>query len=213
MSANAKYLDETGLAHFWDKIKDHISDSVANGTSNLTNRIHFVVPDQKSSTATLTATVSSITALTPGLVIALRMPFANSTNTTLNINSLGAKPIYYQSSTRTAGIFPSGAVILLVYEETSIATGCFKAIYSYDKDTDTHKTTHLYVGASGATANAATTTNTTTFLTVADDTTASNSIQITGSGGASVTAAAGVITIDVPEVSSITNAQIDAMFA
>ncbi len=78
---------------------------------------------------------------------------------------------------------------------------------------DTHKTTHIYVGSSGATANAATTTNTTTFLTVVDDTTASDSIQITGSGGASVTAAAGVITIDVPEVSSITNAQIDAMFA
>lgn len=78
---------------------------------------------------------------------------------------------------------------------------------------DTHKTTHLYAGSSGATANAATTTNTTTFLTVVDDTTASNSIQITGSGGTSVTAAAGVITIDTPEISSITNAQIDAMFA
>ena len=78
---------------------------------------------------------------------------------------------------------------------------------------NTHKTTHLYAGASGATANAATTTNTTTFLTVVDDTTASNSIQITGSGGTSVTAAEGVITIDTPSLSTITNSEIDAMFA
>ena len=78
---------------------------------------------------------------------------------------------------------------------------------------NTHKTTHIYAGASGATANAATTTNTTTFLTVVDDTTASNSIQITGSGGTSVTAAEGVITIDTPSFSTISNSEIDAMFA
>ena len=225
MSANAKYLDETGLAHFWDKIKDHISDSVASGTSNLTNRIHFVVPDQKSSTATLTATVSSITALTPGLVIALRMPFSNSTNTTLNINELGAKPLYYQSNTRTAGIFPSGTVILLVYEETSIATGCFKAIYSYDKDTDTHYSTKLFLGSSGTSTYSNATTNTdnnSTYMVVNDKTSGGShmglsGVQIKGTGGTTVAARDGVLTInslnasDLPTYEPVSKLDIDAM--
>ena len=225
MSSNVKYLDETGLAYFWDKIKDHISDSVASGTSNLTNRIHFVVPDQKSTTATLTATVGSITALTPGLVIALRMPFANSANTTLNINELGAKPVYYQSSTRTAGLFPAGTVILLVYEETSIATGCFKAIYSYDKDTDTHYSTKLFLGSSNSStySNATyTTDNNSTYIVVNDKTSGGShmglsGVQIKGIGGTTVAAKDGVLTInslnasDLPTYEPVSNLDIDAM--
>ena len=61
-------------------------------------------------------------------------------------------------------------------------------------DNDTHWTTHLYAGGSGATANA-TTNNSGTYLVVTDNSTARNSIKITGSGATTVSASGGVITI------------------
>ena len=133
MSNDAKkYLDSEGLSHFWDKIKDYVGEAVESGTSNIANKIHFVVPNEKEATEALTAAVSDVDALSPGLVVALRMPFDSVASQTLNINNLGAKPIYYRNNTTDAGVFPSGAIVLLVYETTSVGTGCFKAVYSYD---------------------------------------------------------------------------------
>ena len=60
---------------------------------------------------------------------------------------------------------------------------------------DTHWTSHLYAGASGATANAATS-NGGTYLSICDNSTSRNSIKITGSGATTVSSDAnGVITI------------------
>lgn len=133
MSNDAKkYLDSEGLSYFWDKIKDYVGEAVESGTSDIANKIHFVAPNENEATAALTAAVSDVDALSPGLVIALRMPFDSVASQTLNINNLGAKPIYYKNNTTDAGVFPSGAVVLLVYETTSVGTGCFKAVYSYD---------------------------------------------------------------------------------
>ncbi len=133
MSNDAKkYLDSEGLSYFWDKIKDYVGEAVESGTSDIANKIHFVAPNEKGAIQALTATVSDVDALSPGLVVALRMPFDSVASQTLNINNLGAKPIYYKNNTTDAGVFPSGAVVLLVYETASVGTGCFKAVYSYD---------------------------------------------------------------------------------
>lgn len=141
-----KYLNTEGLSHFWDKIKTYVGEAVESKPSD----IHFVVPNEKEATEALTATVSDINALSPGLAIALRMPFDSVASQTLNINSLGAKPIYYQSNNTDAGKFPSGAVVFLVYETTSIATGCFKAVYSYDGAQPS-----IYQGATASSAGTA----------------------------------------------------------
>ena len=143
MPTSKKYLDTEGLSYFWDKIKNYVGDSVA-------NRIHFAVPNEKAASATLTVTLSGVTALSPGLAIALMMPFDSAAETTLNVNSLGAKPIYYQSSTREAGKFPAGSIALLIYEETTAASGCFKAVYSYDGATP-----DVYQGATASSAGVA----------------------------------------------------------
>ncbi len=79
---------------------------------------------------------------------------------------------------------------------------------------DNNSITHLYAGASGATANASSATaNNATYLVVCDDSTARSSIQITGTNGTTVSANGGTITIDSVVLSAVTNAQIDTLFA
>ena len=74
---------------------------------------------------------------------------------------------------------------------------------------NTNWTTHLYAGGSGATANAATS-NGGTYLVVCDNSTARNSIKITGSGSVSVASDAnGVITITGTDNNTDTKAQVN----
>lgn len=162
-------------------------------TSTQAKGVFLVIPNETAQTATLTATVEGITEYFPGLTIALRMPFATAASSTLNINSLGAKPIYYNNNTTNAGYYPANSVVFLVYETTTASGGCWKMVYS--RDSDTHWTSHLYAGASGATANAATS-NGETHLSICDNSTSRNSVKITGSGATTVSSDAnGVITI------------------
>ena len=77
---------------------------------------------------------------------------------------------------------------------------------------DTHKTTHLYVGAYGATANAESTENGGTHIVACDDSTARDSIKISGTGGTTVSSTGSEITIASPETVSITDDQINALF-
>lgn len=85
-------------------------------------------------TAAYTATITGVT-LTHGTMIALRFNAANAKNATLDINSLGAKPIYYKGAAITASIAPANAVMLLVYDTTQVSTGAWHCIYSYDANT------------------------------------------------------------------------------
>ena len=149
-SSQAKYLNSGGLSHFWDKIKTYVSDSVKSGTSDTADRLHFVVPNETEQTPALTASVSGVESLSSGLAIALRMPFDSPAAPTLNVNSLGAKPIHYRDASAPAGVFPSGSVVLLVYETESVSTGCFKAVYSYDGATP-----DVYQGATASSAGTA----------------------------------------------------------
>ena len=103
--------------------------------SKIAQGVYLVIPNETSQTATLTATVSGITELRAGLTIALRMPFNTPASATLNINSLGAKPIYYKVNTTSKDYYPANTVVLLVYETTTTNTGCFKMVYSYDSNT------------------------------------------------------------------------------
>ena len=94
--------------------------------------VYLVIPNETAQAATLTATVSGITEYFPGLTIAYRAPFNTAASSTLNINNLGAKPIYYKVNTTSKDYYPANAVILLVYEVTTVSTGCWKMVYSYD---------------------------------------------------------------------------------
>ncbi len=98
--------------------------------------IFLVIPNQTAQSATLTATVDGITEYFPGLTIAYRAPFNTAASSTLNINNLGAKPIYYKVNTTSKDYYPANSVVLLVYETTTASGGCWKMVYSFDGNTN-----------------------------------------------------------------------------
>lgn len=105
-------------------------------TATKAKGVFLVIPNETAQTATLTATVTGITEYFAGLTIALRMPFNTPASATLNINSLGAKPIYYKVNTTSKDYYPANTIVMLVYETTTTSTGCFKMVYSYDGNTN-----------------------------------------------------------------------------
>lgn len=82
-------------------------------------------------TSAYTATITGVT-LTHGTMIALRFNATNAKNATLDVNSLGAKPIYYKGAAITASRAPANAVMLLVYDTDQVSTGAWHCVYSYD---------------------------------------------------------------------------------
>lgn len=98
------YLDYNGLSYFWGKIKDLL----ATGTSQKAQSIPFGHVDSTSIATAFTATVEGITALEDGVCCYLNntvITSAASTTTpkcwTLNINNLGAKPVYVTTAAAT----------------------------------------------------------------------------------------------------------------
>ena len=85
-------------------------------------------------TSAYTATITGVT-LTHGTIIALYNAVgANAASATLNVNSLGAKPIYYNSSAIAASRYPNKSVCLFMYNTSIVSTGCWQLIYSYDSN-------------------------------------------------------------------------------
>lgn len=105
------YLDKTGLAHFWAKIKAHV----------LQNGIFYGTCATAAGTAAKVATVDGVTELKTGLTIAVKFTYANGkANPTLNVNSLGAVAIYRYGttvpSTSAASSWNAGSVVTLTYD-------------------------------------------------------------------------------------------------
>src|SRR5699024_5849305 len=86
------------------------------GTSTKTFSIPLIIPTETSSTATLTANADNITSYFNGMIIAIKIPFNAVASTTLNINDLGAKPVYYNNNNTSGGYIRANAVHLLIYE-------------------------------------------------------------------------------------------------
>lgn len=122
--------DSSQNAYFPSKINATLFD----GNAKRSFGMPFVIPNETSSTATLTATYDGITELYDGLAIAFKCPFSLAASTTLNLNGLGAKPVYYQANTASAGRIVGNAVQILVYETATRSDGCWKSVYSYNAD-------------------------------------------------------------------------------
>ena len=105
-------------------------------------KIPYGVVDSTSTATVFTATVPGITALEDGVCVFLRNGVISSTTgCTLNINGLGAKPIYYNMTlnTRITTAFNVSYTYLFVYNSTvSISgvsgTGAWCAYYGYNSD-------------------------------------------------------------------------------
>lgn len=91
---------------------------------------------------TQTATIDGVKEYYNGLTVVLRMGYQTNTSTTLNINGLGAVPIYYGTTSR-GGYYYAGYTYTFVYD-TSKATPGFVGICSYNSDS-----TGRYIGPAG----------------------------------------------------------------
>lgn len=108
---------------------------VDNGTSGSTQAIPYGVVDGTSTSTAFTATVSGITELKDGTCVLLKNGVVTSASGfTINVNNLGAKPVYSNLASATAEttVFESGRTALFVYDSTRVTGGCwllYRGIY------------------------------------------------------------------------------------
>lgn len=127
----SKYLDENGLEYFWGKIKIYADDQ---GVT-----MPFAQVDSTSTETAFTATVPGITQLKDGVMVMLKNGVVTSaTGFTVNINGLGAKPVYSNmaAATRETTIFNVNYTLLLVYDSTRVDGGCWINYRGYYSDSN-----------------------------------------------------------------------------
>lgn len=96
--------------------------------------------DSTSTSTVFTATVDGITELFDGVHVWLKNGVVTSeAGFTININNLGAKPVYSSlaAATRSTTIFNVNYTMLFVYNSTRVAGGCWDVVYGYNSNTDT----------------------------------------------------------------------------
>lgn len=115
------YLDNTGVAYLWGKIKSYVTGQVPSSVGELSPLYGTCTTAAK--TAAKTTTISGVTELTTGLTIHVRFTNANGVaNPTLQVNSLTAKAIVRYGttvpSTSAASSWNAGSVVSLTYDGT-----------------------------------------------------------------------------------------------
>lgn len=111
----------------------------AGGPANKTVSIPFGQVDSTSAATAFTATVDGITELRDGICVCLQNGVINSASGyTININNLGAKPVYNsKSGNASVDAFTNGSSYLFVYNSTRISGGCWDMVTGYfESDTD-----------------------------------------------------------------------------
>lgn len=104
------------------------------------NGIPFGVVDSTSTSKAFTATVEGITELRDGTCVLLKNGVVTSaTGFTININELGAKPVYnnMDSAAAETTIFNVKYTMLFVYDSTIIQGGAWICYRGYNSNTDT----------------------------------------------------------------------------
>ena len=102
--------------------------------------IPFGKLDSTSTSTVMTATVSGITELVSGVCVWLTNGVITSASGfTININGLGAKPVYQSqaAATRSTTVFNVNYTALLIYNEDRVSGGCWDYVYGYDSNTNT----------------------------------------------------------------------------
>lgn len=127
----SKYLDLTGLTYFLGKLKTYIRNAWV-AKADTSYGLYWGAVDGTSTATTFTATISGITSYYEGLTVILANGVvASTTNCTLNINSLGALPIYPSTSTtRVSSQWAKAYTMIFVYTANKISgTPCWEMQY------------------------------------------------------------------------------------
>ena len=122
------------------------------GAANKAVSIPFGQVDSTSTSTAFTATVDGITELRDGVCVYLKNGVVTSaTNCTLDVNGLGAKPIYSSqaATTRVTSTFNINYTDLFVYNSSRVEGGCWDLFYGYNSDTNTrgYETLEYYSGS------------------------------------------------------------------
>lgn len=143
------YLNKTGLAYFWGKIKAALSGKLdSTATAAKSSSIPYGECDSTSTATAFTATVDGITSLYDGVTVMLRNGVVTSASGfTIDINGLGAKPVYNNMATgnpvtptnptRDTTIFNINYTMLLVYDSNIVSGGGWICYRGYDGNTNT----------------------------------------------------------------------------
>lgn len=101
--------------------------------------IPFGQVDSTSTDTAYTAQIEGITSLYDGVCVYLKngVITSNKNGFTLNINSLGAKPVYdtLAAATRSGTVFNVDYTMLFVYNGSRVSGGCWDIFYGYNSDT------------------------------------------------------------------------------
>ena len=102
--------------------------------------IPYAQVDNTSTSTAFTASLPAVTEYFHGLKICLKNGVVTSAaGFTININNLGAKPVYSNMSPATAEttLFKSDYTMEFIYDETRVAGGCWVMYRGYNSDTNT----------------------------------------------------------------------------
>ena len=120
-----------------------------NGNANTANAILYGTVDSTSTSTAYTATVAGLDQLVDGTCVMLRNGVVTSAaGFTINVNGLGAKPVYNSlatgngitptNPTQDSTIFDINYTMLFVYVESDIVSGgCWMCFRGYDSNTNT----------------------------------------------------------------------------
>lgn len=137
----SKFLDSTGLSHFWSNLKTLLQGKLdTTGTAKKSAGILYGTVDGTSTATAFTATVPGLTALYDGAAVMLKNGVVTSAaGFTININGLGAKPVYTNMAAATAEStkFNVNYTLLFTYDEDRVAGGCWLCYNGYDSNTNT----------------------------------------------------------------------------
>ena len=104
------------------------------------SHISYGVVDSNSTATAFTATVPGLTSLTDGATVMLKNgKITSAEGFTINVNGLGAKPVYSNMGAATAEttIFNVNYTMLFVYDSTRVSGGCWVCYRGYDSNTNT----------------------------------------------------------------------------
>lgn len=133
------FLDKTGLTYLWGKITTALSGKLdTTGNAYRAASIPMGQVDSTSTTTAFTATIDGITALRDGVCMWLKNGIVTSAEGfTININNLGAKPVYGSLAAATASttVFNKNYTMLFIYNSTRVTGGCWDVVYGFDTNT------------------------------------------------------------------------------
>lgn len=123
-----------------DLANTYAGSAAAGGIANGTQAIPYGEVDSTSTATVFTATIPGITELKHGTIILLKNGVITSASGfTVNVNGLGAKPVYSSMSAASAEttLFNVNYTLLLVYDEVRVTGGCWLNYRGYNSDTNT----------------------------------------------------------------------------